>query len=87
MKIQTDIRMFTFKSDYDDEQIRDEINHELELLEISSDNLIDIKINVAPVYNVIVDHKEFDWDELTSNEDFDAIPVKYVVTIIYKTED
>lgn len=87
MRIQTDIRMFTFKSDYDDEHIRDEINEELDLLDITDNNIIDIKINVVPVYNVTVDHKEFDWNELAINEDFDAIPVKYVVTIIYKVEE
>lgn len=90
MKIRTIVYAETLSGTVGDEEVTDKLNKLLEEWEITSENLIDIKINTHPVFNTIVSEDTFLKDlnryyELESNADYTS--TRFVATVIYKTEE
>lgn len=90
MKIKTIVYAQTLNGTVGDEIVTDKLNELLEEFEITSENLIDIKINIHPIFNTVVSEDTFltdlnKYDELESNADYTS--TRFVTTIIYKTEE
>lgn len=90
MKIRTIVYAQTLSGTVGDEEVTDKLNKLLEEWEITSENLIDIKINTHPVFNTVVSEDTFLKDsnryyELESNADYTS--TRFVATVIYKTEE
>ena len=91
MKIKTIVYAQTLNGIVGDEGITDNLNDLLAECEITPENLIDIKINTHPVYNIIVSEDTYlnesssKYMELETNSDF--VFTRYVATIVYKTEE
>lgn len=90
MKIRTIIHAQTLSGIVGDEIITDKLNELLTEFEITSENLIDIKINTHPVFNTVVSEDTFLEDsnkyyELENNADYTS--TRFIATVIYKTEE
>lgn len=90
MKIKTEIYAQTLNGIIDDDNIRDNLNDLLEECEITPENLIDIKINTHPVFNVVMSEDTFikfsdKYNELENGSDYTS--TRYIATIIYKSEE
>lgn len=90
MKIRVEVFAQTLYGVITDEDVRDELNDLLAEHGITSENLIDIKINTHPVFNILMSENTFleaneVYNKLEKNADYTS--TRYIATIIYKTEE